>query len=356
MDFSGGPIILKDRPPVADALNQRIVTRADMDPASVVAVAGTVESGVIEKAQAELARKFPDASADMMPSTDGLAPKYVVAYAYFREQLPFEFAFDRSSSLPFGRPPAQDAKDTRPKVDWFGLDEYYPGQHGQDKLAAQVKVIWHKFGKEPSPDSPPPQEFIVELLTKVKNDRLILARVEPGKDLMETTQRVMEHLPKPNTAGIKEAEANNEALNKFYETERADESEESHAKRRETAFLAYNDRLSQCGCLWELEDIKVPVIELDLKKEFTDLHRAIESKNPKLDGMPIFRASQNIRFKLDETGANLETKSDINAAGVASRSFIFDQPFLVLLIQKGAKQPYFALWVGNAELLVRSGR
>ena len=48
MDFSGGPIILKDAPPAADALNQQIITRAEMDPTSVVAVAGTVESGAIE--------------------------------------------------------------------------------------------------------------------------------------------------------------------------------------------------------------------------------------------------------------------------------------------------------------------
>ena len=32
--------------------------------------------------------------------------------------------------------------------------------------------------------------------------------------------------------------------------------------------------------------------------------------------------------------------------------YIFDKPFLILLERKGAANPYFALWVGNAELLV----
>jgi len=31
---------------------------------------------------------------------------------------------------------------------------------------------------------------------------------------------------------------------------------------------------------------------------------------------------------------------------------IFDKPFLVVLRREGAKAPYFALWVDNAELLV----
>ena len=32
---------------------------------------------------------------------------------------------------------------------------------------------------------------------------------------------------------------------------------------------------------------------------------------------------------------------------------IFDKPFLIMLQRSDAKMPYFALWVDNAELLVR---
>ena len=32
---------------------------------------------------------------------------------------------------------------------------------------------------------------------------------------------------------------------------------------------------------------------------------------------------------------------------------IFDKPFLIILERANAKMPYFALWVDNAELLVR---
>lgn len=66
---------------------------------------------------------------------------------------------------------------------------------------------------------------------------------------------------------------------------------------------------------------------------------------------------QSVRFRLDEYGAILKSQ----AAGVVKcavkqrkkpRQFVFDKPFLILLERKGAGQPYFALWVDNAELLV----
>jgi hypothetical protein len=34
---------------------------------------------------------------------------------------------------------------------------------------------------------------------------------------------------------------------------------------------------------------------------------------------------------------------------------IFDRPFLILMKQAKSDQPYFALWVGNASLLVPAG-
>ena len=33
------------------------------------------------------------------------------------------------------------------------------------------------------------------------------------------------------------------------------------------------------------------------------------------------------------------------------RQLVFDKPFLILLQRGDAQQPYFALWVDNAELL-----
>jgi hypothetical protein len=42
----------------------------------------------------------------------------------------------------------------------------------------------------------------------------------------------------------------------------------------------------------------------------------------------------------------------IDVSGLTERNLVFDKPFLILLKRREAKRPYFALWVGNAELLV----
>ena len=38
--------------------------------------------------------------------------------------------------------------------------------------------------------------------------------------------------------------------------------------------------------------------------------------------------------------------------GLTRQNLVFDEPFLVMIQRTDASQPYFALWVGNAELLV----
>lgn len=35
------------------------------------------------------------------------------------------------------------------------------------------------------------------------------------------------------------------------------------------------------------------------------------------------------------------------------KKLIFDQPFFVLLKRTNSKNPYFAMWVANAELMIR---
>jgi hypothetical protein len=38
---------------------------------------------------------------------------------------------------------------------------------------------------------------------------------------------------------------------------------------------------------------------------------------------------------------------------VPTHKMIFDKPFLLLLQRANATQPYFVIWIDNAELLVR---
>ena len=63
-------------------------------------------------------------------------------------------------------------------------------------------------------------------------------------------------------------------------------------------------------------------------------------------------AGQSIRFRLDERGAVLKSEA-ASAGGDGYRQMVFNKPFLILLKRRDAGKPYFALWVGDPELLVR---
>jgi hypothetical protein len=68
--------------------------------------------------------------------------------------------------------------------------------------------------------------------------------------------------------------------------------------------------------------------------------------------------NQLVRFQLNEKGAILKSEAEITmrATMVFERPephiMVFDKPFLILIKQTNSEHPYFALWVGNASLLV----
>ena len=80
--------------------------------------------------------------------------------------------------------------------------------------------------------------------------------------------------------------------------------------------------------------------------------------NPGWPGDFIANARQIVKFQLNESGAILESEVDVTVNGFDDpkpmpepRRFIFDKPFLVILQQRNAIQPYFAAWIANEELL-----
>ena len=136
-------------------------------------------------------------------------------------------------------------------------------------------------------------DFIVKLKTRSESDRLILAKIAPAATLAQTVRAVQTRL---------------EAA-----------SPEAMVRR---------------------SDLRIPVLDFDVTKCYGELFER---------GW----VGQQIRFKLDETGAVL--KSEGLGATALSQELIFDRPFLVMLQRTGASNPYFALWVANAELLVPAG-
>jgi len=257
-------------------LNQRSVTKDDLDEASYVALAGYPTggpNGILNRITAALAEKFAGtASPRLLPGRDVLAPTDWLAYAYLFKSLPFEWAFvrNRFRGISFsGR-----------RVQTFGIWQLLHDDKSEAKAAQQVCIY----------DIRDVNDFILELKTRSESDRLILAKVAPGETLEETVQAVHTRLasadPKP---------------------------------------------------MYELSDLQIPVLDFDIFRDYSDL-------------LNSGWAAQHIRFKLDETGAVL--KSEGAAVTCVCPNLIFDKPFLVMLQRKDAANPYFALWVANAELLV----
>jgi len=156
----------------------------------------------------------------------------------------------------------------------------------------------------------PPEEdtFIVELITRETEHHLILAKVSPEATLAETVDKVS----------------------------------------------GYVDSLPQGS----LEDLIVPLFNFDITREYTELiGHTLAVENSTYRGWTVEKAGQNIRFQLDERGAVLRSRADMGCmlcAPASPQHCIFDEPFLLMLRYKDSAQPYFVLWVDNAEILVKS--
>jgi len=146
--------------------------------------------------------------------------------------------------------------------------------------------------------------FILRLNTTVPDDELVLAKVAPESTLQATLNGVLRR-------------ARNDTGN-------------DHGKRVEN-----------------LEPVVIPLLTVDVSRHYTEL------ESLELD------ARQRIIFRLDETGARLESDAEIIVAEggpSGSRRFIFDKPFLVYLKRKSSQVPYFAMWVETREVLEKSAK
>ncbi len=296
-DLISEPVQLTPASPMADILNKRAATKADIDETSYVAMAGRLDQGIGQKVKDELQRKF---NGQASPELLGLMPKSGwMTYAYLFKTLPFEVAFRH---LPFG------VQFQGKNVDGFGIEYWENDDPQTEKRGRQVAVLDYRSSGEQF--NPSIEEFVVELKTLSQDDRLILAKVSPKRDMVDTIRDVHERIGTGQPTELKEGER-----------------------------------------------LMVPVLNFDLTRDYQEILGRVVKNEPVKTGMPIGVARQSIRFKLDEAGAVLKSEGMMAPGlalppGVSPRNFIFNKPFLILLQRKDAKNPYFALWVDNPELLV----
>jgi hypothetical protein len=283
-----------NQPPVVDLLNRADFTKADLDAASYVAIADFERNNVEDEIRAALEQTFHGAASPELipPKPAHPGPDDFVAYAYLYKDLAFAHPFADNDPLTFGTTPVKNFG--------FGNDpKLLP-----DGVMDQVSIY----------DYQSEDDFIIKLKPQVEGDELILAKVEPGATLQATVdsvlRRIAVHQPEPIGPG---------------------------------------------------PELAIPKLNFDLRGDFPQLEGLVLQPGPSahVKDLVISKAEQLVRFQLNEKGAILKSEAVIIMRALAMpvsepkwHIMIFDKPFLILMKRTDSDRPYFALWVGNASLLV----
>jgi hypothetical protein len=290
----GEKLHFANQPPLVGLLNRADFTKADLDAASYVAITDFERNNVEDEIRAALEKTFQGAASPELipPKPPDPAPDDFVAYAYLYKDLAFAHPFADNDAMAFG---AAQVKNFG-----FGKDpRLLP-----DGVMDQVSIYDYK-----SPD-----DFIIKVKPKAEGDELILAKLEPGVTLQATIDSVLQRIAanKPDPIGP-------------------------------------NPQLA------------IPKLNFDLRGDFPQLEGLIlqPSLSAHVKRLKTTEVKQLVRFQLNEKGAILKSEAvmvfktlAMPGPQVKRHIMIFDKPFLILMKRANSAHPYFALWVGDASLLV----
>ncbi len=215
-----------------------------------------------------------------------------VAYCALKKELPFIAEFE-----PFENPLLFDSGDGPVSVRSFGVTSNW---NEWGKALGQVQVL--KYGS--------PDDFVIRIGNLAGED-LILAKI-----------------PQPTTL--------------------------EDGLRRLQATIKDSGIRADARAVVSGEQLVVPVLEMSLLEDFTG--QLNHPSQP--EGLRVLSARQKIQFRLNESGAKLLSEAAVIGEyghyeyKVGERTFIFDKPFLVVLRESGDKQPYFAAWIANSDLML----
>lgn len=286
----GAPLQLVEEPDLCQKLNSSRVPADVLSASSYIVGGGRADEPFLERIREQFAQKFPGKSATIDLLTD---PNGMRAYAYMSKNVPFAVPFRRLME-----PLAFPTRDGRRDVNAFGLSKSDQGE-ATDWIRSQVTVL----------DYSSPSDYILRLSA---TDSIILAQVGPEPTLGETIRAVQRRMNHPLGA----------ALNRKFENH---------------------------------DILEIPIMTLGVNRSFDELKDKYLA-NPGFTSWFIKDVRQIIKFRMDERGAVLESESDTNLmlnghTIPPPRSFIFDRPFLLMLMEPGASSAYFSMWVENAELM-----
>ncbi|MBM4039852.1 MAG: hypothetical protein FJ290_15205 [Planctomycetes bacterium] len=295
------PIRLANGQDVADRLNKAPQGEADLPKGSYYAAAGYVSDGIVPRIQKEMAARFPHGRQPDF--SDAMGQTVIVAYAYLVAHVKFAIPFS-DWRKPFA---FRDSISQATNLRSFGISCIDPDPTG--KLHRQVSILHASEEQEPAEgEATRPREFVVDPCRDSSPSQIVLASVPPK----ETLAAVL-----------------------------ADVEGKVGGEHRQSG-LHHNDLLLMPNMSWRLDH------------HFRELERPdAVILNSAAEGIPVRKAWQMVLFRLDRSGAQLESEGIVAPAPAVPNYYIFDRPFLVYMRKRGAEHPFFVMWVDNAELLTK---
>jgi hypothetical protein len=279
-------------PDAVAALNRHDVDLEDLPPGSFAVSSGVGPPGPAPEERAAFERLLGPGAGRFPDVTD---PATAYAFAALSRTLRFEPPF-RELDEPLRFSPGPLGFVTGTRVAAFGWEH-------PSAAADAVSVLWR------SDDG---AEFALEVRPKEGDDRVVLALLEPGETLAKTWAEV-------------DRRARREAPVPMWKV--------PHRRR-----------------------LAVPKVVLERREVFEDFSGA-RVRNATVP-VVVTRFEEWLKFRLDETGVELESTA-ITVLQVLGDDppppvdFEFDRPFLVALRRADSGHPYFLLWVGGPDVLVR---
>jgi len=296
-DVAKGPIQLANAQAIADRLNRADQSEADVEAGSVYAAAGLMGDGVAERIRDQMSARFPNVPA---PQLD-VPPDGAVAYSYLEAATKFAIPyFDNDELFEF-----TDSGGNKTAVASFGVRK--EDDYAYYKLRGQVEIVFRGGEKRAGGEI---REFVVDPCKTSEPYQIVLARVDRKATLAETLEEIEKQI-------------------------------RAHPPFEWETALGPNDTLLVPNMSWQV----------------SHHFRELEGKdkrvlNPGLQGLYMDTALQTIRFRLDRSGTELRSESKTYYKPVATY-FDFNRPYLIVMKKRNGKQPFFVMWVDNAELLQR---
>ena len=295
------PIRLEGAEEICERLNTAKQSKDDLEPEAYYINAGRATPGFIQKIRNDMAKRFPDVRpSSIEPNGD------LVAYAYLETYLKFRIPFELNSEPLIFTDSNGNKTPVKSFKEWTE-ESYDPFRY------RQVDVLYCDWDENEDVT-----EFAIDLCVGTKPYQVVVAMIEPGETMEGTYRKLQKKID-----DFKK-EPNYKEMKKFSSSDK----------------------------------LRVPDMFWKVTHNFTE----IEGKkitNKRFNDMPITTAMQMINFRLDRSGAILKSESMFRMGGLPPkklpevREYILDKPFMIYLKKREAEQPFFVMWVDNAELLTQ---